>query len=483
MLHRPIRLLASGLAVACLYGHAKAGAGTEGAAFLNIPAGAQPVAMGAAYTAQATNAYAPMWNPAGLAFARIPEITGMHTAYLDTLKYNSFGAAVPVDPYRALGLAIQYLGTGDLKETNQLGVETGRFSNYYAAYSLAYGQTLPVMDRKLALGATGKYVRAQLSDVSASAYGLDLGILYKASSKWQFGGTLANLGTSLTFLEQKDDLPLAFRMGTAYQPRSTLVFSAETVYRKTGLLSFHTGAAWRPLPLLALRLGYRTDTLRELSALAGFATGIGIQLLGQDFDYSWAPMGELGNAQYVSLIIRFGGKKDVSLRGLNIRAHHPMKQPDLFVPETTKESPLIARTDERLTGPAKTRPVLFQYQNPTARNVAVLGDFNRWTPQPMAKDETGLWMLVQDLPRGQYAYHFVVDGKITADPWNRFSQKSGASRGPRSVFTVADIAPVAAKPAGQASEPLNDPLELLGLLEDDPSSQKIRMSGMQGDRL
>src|SRR5450631_2020075 len=43
-----------------------ASAGTEGASFLDIPVGAGPAALGSAYTALATNAYAPVWNPAGL---------------------------------------------------------------------------------------------------------------------------------------------------------------------------------------------------------------------------------------------------------------------------------------------------------------------------------------------------------------------------------------------------------------------------------
>ena len=36
-----------------------ASTGTEGASFLDIPVGAGPAALGAAYTALATNAYAP----------------------------------------------------------------------------------------------------------------------------------------------------------------------------------------------------------------------------------------------------------------------------------------------------------------------------------------------------------------------------------------------------------------------------------------
>src|SRR5262245_22944582 len=63
---------------------AYAGAGTEGASFLDIPVGAGPAAMGSAYTALANNAYAPVWNPAGLGMLRGNELAGQHVSYLES---------------------------------------------------------------------------------------------------------------------------------------------------------------------------------------------------------------------------------------------------------------------------------------------------------------------------------------------------------------------------------------------------------------
>ena len=61
-----------------------AASGTEGASFLDIPVGAGPAALGAAYTAQANDVYAPVWNPA------TPE--GVTETMLDTIF-----AALPAD--------------------------------------------------------------------------------------------------------------------------------------------------------------------------------------------------------------------------------------------------------------------------------------------------------------------------------------------------------------------------------------------------
>src|SRR5258708_18728116 len=73
-----------------------ASSGTEGAAFLDIPVGAAPAAMGAAYTALANDAYAPTWNPGGLGLLESTQLSGQHVSYLDTLHYEYFSIAVPL---------------------------------------------------------------------------------------------------------------------------------------------------------------------------------------------------------------------------------------------------------------------------------------------------------------------------------------------------------------------------------------------------
>ena len=49
--------------------------------------------------------------------------------------------------------------------------------------------------------------------------------------------------------------------------------------------------------------------MKGLNALAGFSTGIGFQVWGQELAYAWVPYGELGNAQYLSFVMRFGGER------------------------------------------------------------------------------------------------------------------------------------------------------------------------------
>src|SRR5882724_12551425 len=134
--------------VVCQSIPAWAGAGTEGASFLDIPVGAGPAALGSAYTALATNAYAPVWNPAGLGMLSGNEMAGQHVTYLESMHYEFLSFVHPFDKsregdtHRGIGASIQYLGSGDITRTdidssgNFNPATTGSFSSYFASYNL-----------------------------------------------------------------------------------------------------------------------------------------------------------------------------------------------------------------------------------------------------------------------------------------------------------------------------------------------------------
>src|SRR5262249_35155065 len=146
----------------------------------------------------------------------------------------------------------------------------------------------------------------KIADVGAQAYAADVGGLLKIGEHVQLAAVLTNAGTKLKFLSDGGTLPLAYKFGGAYQPNNHCTLSAEGVYHNTGLFDEHVGVEWRPLELIALRAGYRTDTTKELSAMAGLTTGIGVTAWGQELAYAWVPYGDLGNTQYFSLLVRFG---------------------------------------------------------------------------------------------------------------------------------------------------------------------------------
>ncbi|MCR4296316.1 MAG: PorV/PorQ family protein [Elusimicrobia bacterium] len=288
---------------ACVFAARAAASGTEGASFLDIPAGGRPAALAGAYSALATDAYAPVWNPAGLGFVPGAQLSAMHADYDDIGGYEFASFVHPLGARGGLGASAQYFHADRAASLDLNGDQLGTYSSYYGAYSLAYGFAF---NEEFSIGAAAKLIDARLADVSARTGAGDVGALYRVNAKVSVAAVAANLGGKLKFLRQSDDLPRNYRLGVQLAPLAQLTLVQETVYDRTELLSGRFAAEWRPLDAIAVRAGYRTDTARRLSALGGLTTGVGLSLWGQRFDYAWLPMGDLGQTQYFSVVLAFG---------------------------------------------------------------------------------------------------------------------------------------------------------------------------------
>lgn len=100
-----------------------------------------------------------------------------------------------------------------------------------------------------------------------------------------------------------------------------------------------------------------------------------------------------------------------------------------------KKRATVSRPSRR--APAK-ETVLFEYFDPSAKVVALVGDFNRWnaTARPMKRDAGGLWKVKIRLAPGTYQYKFVVNGdRWEEDPLNqhRTMNEHGTSNSVRKV--------------------------------------------------
>jgi len=288
--------------------------GTEGASFLDIPVGAGPAALGSAYSAMATDAYAPTWNPAGLGFLRFPELAAMHVAYVENTAYEYASFVTPVAKAHSVGAAMQYFRPGTITATDLAGNSLGDISGYFAAYSLSYGQQL---GKRLAIGVTGKLITGKIDTVTATSFGGDAGLMYKPLDNLTLAGVVANVGQKLKFLNNGDDLPTAYRVGAAYTIFQKWTLIEEVLYQGTGLLASHTGIQVQSLSGFSMRAGYKTETTKGLSPFAGVSLGLGLNILGQELSYAWVPLGDFGSTHYFSLLFKFGqDKKPSSLEQL-----------------------------------------------------------------------------------------------------------------------------------------------------------------------
>jgi hypothetical protein len=230
----------------------------------------------------------------------------MHLDYSGALSYEFASFAQPLGASDGLGAAVQYMRPKASVGRDAAGAPTGQVSSYFSAYTVSYGHAF---QGPLSVGGGLKVVDAQLGGISGRTVAGDLGGLCRINDRVSVAVVAANLGGRLRFLDQSQSLGDAYRAGLSYSPVRTWTLAAEEAFPSSDSAASRFGAEWRPLPLVAVRAGYHTDGRGDGSGVAGLTTGVGLTALGQRFDYAWAPMGTLGDTQYFSLLLIFGGPK------------------------------------------------------------------------------------------------------------------------------------------------------------------------------
>ncbi len=269
----------------------------SGAELLNIGIGARPVSMGCAYTATADDINSIHWNPAGLSSMKAREIGATHAEWLLDTKYDFIGLGLPMKNV-ALGFGIVRLDHGNFEGRGVNRQSMGSFDAYDQALSIAAGGKLK---NGLQVGGGIKYFQSQIGGDKASSFAVDLGLIGKLRRlPVSLGLSLRNLGPGMKFISQRDPLPLSVTAGFACHMIQGLNIALDVkrmVYDKTTNVSL--GMEYSVFPALTLRSGY----LSSISD-SGLGAGIGLNVLGTQFDYAVTPFGELGSAHRVSFTWR-----------------------------------------------------------------------------------------------------------------------------------------------------------------------------------
>jgi len=293
------------------------GAGTTGATFLKIEAGARPVAMGGAFVAVADDANTTYWNPAGLATLTGREITAMHNEWLEDIRYEFLGYAQPIESAKGsqgFGVSAMCLYTSGMESRTTETLEPeGTFGAYDIAVAGAYGLRVSEV---VSIGANLKVIHQRIEDEIAWSGAIDLGLLYiqpKGRGGIRLGLVVQNIGPGIKFIEESDPLPLNIRAGIAKileleSIGSKITLAADINAPIDNVPNGHFGVEFvyeRMKDIrLAGRVGYKTNTIKDLNILSGLSTGLGFVWKRIGVDYVWVPYGDLGNTHRISLTIK-----------------------------------------------------------------------------------------------------------------------------------------------------------------------------------
>jgi len=285
--------------------------GSTGASFLELPFDPRASALGGANTALSADGFSARWNPAGLAFLAQPGLAATQLLYLEDTTNTFLGLAQPFHQTQGFGAALQYFRPGAITERNAMDQEIGTFNGYSWAGTLAYGRRL---FETLSIGISGQRLQSKIADISASAWSVGAGVQWHPSPEWSGGAAIENVGTSVTFIDQADPLPLTGRAGAAYVWKHELTAAVEAVYKRGAGPSGHVGIEFpnEEEKGYAFRTGFNSEYRKELSGMAGFSAGVAVRILGQDVAYAWVPLSDLGMAHLFTVQFHWGGEEKAS---------------------------------------------------------------------------------------------------------------------------------------------------------------------------
>jgi hypothetical protein len=295
---------------------AQDGAGSSAAILLQLAPAPRPLALGGAYAALGSDAYALFYNAAGLAGAS-RAVGAAYQAYPVGVAAGSLAGVLPFGHF-SLALGVHYLDLGEVEVlepdpayAGQRGRPTGEtvgggevVASAGAAVAITSALAVGVAGKLLHVGLAGESDAGLAADVGASA-----GLL---GGRLRVGAALQNLGPAVG-PGRAAPLPRMLRAGVALElgaagPGIRTALAAEAVHLE-GRASLAAG----------LELGYRDGRglgvlgragfdarARERDAASPVAVGGGIVLGGFRVDYAYRAVGPLGGTHHFGFTFRDG---------------------------------------------------------------------------------------------------------------------------------------------------------------------------------
>jgi tetratricopeptide (TPR) repeat protein len=292
--------------------------GDEGSAAgitLRLDPGARSSALGSAYVAKSNDPLSLHFNPASLGAQIHTESLLTHFQLIDQvdgISFNHLSFVTPLVQNQAgIGISLTSLDYGSLDHTrvqnrNPVTSGLGQFNAGDISASGAFG--LSLTDR-LKAGLTGTYFRSSIANYEANTFTGDIGVQYHlVPHGLVLGMAVRNLGGGITFIDQEDPLSTVYDLGvsSSWKVRGgvdALNISADLVAPQDADMYLATGLEYGFYRTLFLRAGYNGSQ----EADNGFTFGLGVHDRRFKINYSYVPVGELGNNQRITVSYIFGG--------------------------------------------------------------------------------------------------------------------------------------------------------------------------------
>lgn len=262
----------------------------------------RPAALGGSYVAVSDDASALFYNPAGLAFLDRADLSVMHFQYSSNTVYEATSYAMPYPDRCGWGFRAGYVDYG----SQPLPDGSGAIGNLQdVALGAGFGfQAI----KNVAAGFQASWTSRSEGPVVRHGLWWDLGVLARASKRFQAGIALKNLGVG----EGGETLPFTFQWGGAYRGWSMaegqegLLLCAGGSYAPHGRRTLDTGIEFNHQDRFFFRLGYSPDLKSsESSATEGLNLGGAVRVKQFQLDYTLTLGEKTGEYHRVALTYLF----------------------------------------------------------------------------------------------------------------------------------------------------------------------------------
>jgi hypothetical protein len=158
-------------------------------------------------------------------------------------------------------------------------------------------------------GLAGKFIQSRIM-TNAQTGAVDAGLLSPAYfDRLKLALTMTNLGGTMKYDSASERLPLAFKVGSSFKIiehwlAALDVRSARDDRPAVGVGTEYQWVSSGPWKLSG-RTGFNSRTIGSVDGLTGISFGLGLGTDRLTMDYAFVPLGEVGQANRISLTCNF----------------------------------------------------------------------------------------------------------------------------------------------------------------------------------
>jgi len=286
-----------------------------GVAILNQATGVRQLGMGEVATGLSDDAAAMHYNPGGLATVRNIELNAMYHQNIIDTRNEALNLVYPLRRglllrnKASIGLGVLAYQGGDIEWIKLNPDESVKSSEVVKAETdyqigLCYSEEIARFSGNTYAGVMVKWIQSKLVEkYTASAFGIDLGILHKLGG-FGLGIAIQNIGTGMKFIEVGDSLPFTIRLGGSYGMNIgkilKMAIGVDGVKVKNEDMGCNIGGECWVGDILGMRGGYKIKDEDKVSI------GASIRYKWVQLDYGYRMMDVFDSTHQAAITLRMG---------------------------------------------------------------------------------------------------------------------------------------------------------------------------------